>query len=78
VQGAGRGAAPYEKVAERGLCVGLVELPRFVWGEGSQPQTVPAAPEGKARTSEATVDGAPSLSDARSKPGMTKEAGRRN
>jgi hypothetical protein len=39
-------------VAERGLCVGLVQRPRFVWGEGSQPQTVPAAPRGKARQAE--------------------------
>ncbi len=44
-----RGAPTMAPVAERGLREGLVQQPRFVWGEDSQPQTVPAAPRAKAR-----------------------------
>ena len=44
-----RGAPTMAPVAERGLREGLVQQPRFVWGEDSQPQTVPDAPRAKAR-----------------------------
>ena len=68
------------QVAERGLCVGLVQQPRFVWGEGSQHQTVPAAPRAKPAQAERRPTARHNYQmpgqaghDERVKPGMTKD-----